>query len=59
MHHNAFLHRPGNTQQNEDPEEKHQERPHDDRKEPGQKSLYKIHNPYIYLFIILFSQEQI
>jgi len=58
MHRNAFFHRPGDAQQNENPEEKHQERPHDDRKEPGQKSLHKIHNPLFICSQVFFIRSK-
>ena len=53
MHRHTFLHRAGNAQQNENPKEKHQERPHDDREKPCQKSLDKIHSS-LYFIVVFF-----
>ena len=47
----ALLHRTGNPQQEENPQEKYEERSHDNRKKSRQKGFYKIHN-LLYLYIV-------
>ena len=59
MHRHTFLHRAGNAQQNENPQEKHQERPHDDREKPCQKSLDKIHSSFYFVVVFFRMLSQI
>jgi hypothetical protein len=44
----AFLHRTGNAEQDENPKEDYQYRPHDKREDGSQESFDKIHNEVIF-----------